>query len=271
MEPLIDKLARQKVVKGFFAAIQGLDKGSDQWALSVSVPERAMLALMFGGGFLFLLMVMSFGWIALFLPVVFLFLLNQIILLPNFCLIYGMKQKRHYKLLHFGIFLAYGIPMCLAGWSALSLYSVPANLHFLYLMFVSQRLPSGWAWNVAKFALSFLVMTVICANVWNNVVQENLYNSSDDELAPFDFFDPGDWVDDSDGSRPIVTVNHITHNSQSMNDPDTIKKGWTVADLWLIWFSLVAVSLITSIVLAWTPRLPKRLKDDLPTPALHSP
>jgi len=57
--------------------------------------------------------------------------------------------------------------------------------------------------------------------------------------------------------HPVVAVRQVVHGS-SMSEPDTINEGWSVAGLWCLWLSFVAVSLVISIVLArmpWIPRL----------------
>lgn len=262
MEPLLDKLARQKVVKDFFAVIRGYEIRADNWMHSAPVHWRIAIVVLIGGGCVTLPTVIFLGSAALFLPVfVLLFWWNCIIVLPNFCLICCARQRWHYKPLHFGIFLAYVVPMCLTGWDVFSIYFALADLHFLYLLFVGQRLPSGRVWKIAKFTVAFLMMAVICTIVWDSVVMENLYNCTDDNA--FGFLRPGDWVG-AFGTFPIVQVDHITHVSQSMSDPDTIKKGWTVTDLWLVWLSFVAVSLVVSIGLASLPWTPKRLKSNVP-------
>lgn len=267
MEPLVDKLARQKVVRDFFAVIRGCDIGSDNWMYSAPVPWRITIMLLIAGVFVIVPAVIGFGWMGLLIPVIFLLAWwNYIIVLPNFCLIWCLKQRWQYKLLHLGILLAYVIPMCLSGWNVLSIYFALADLHFLYLLLVGQKFSSGWFWNIVKFSLSLVVMVVVCTNVWDNVIMENLYNCTDDNM--FGFLTPGDWVG-AFGTFPVVQVDHITHNAQSMSDPDTIRRGWTVTDLWLVWLAFVAVSLIISIGLAWLPGTPRPLRSDAPKPALQ--
>ncbi len=48
-----------------------------------------------------------------------------------------------------------------------------------------------------------------------------------------------------------------------MNDPDEIKKGWSVVGLWGLWLSFVGLSVIISFVLALLPWIPGRLKQSL--------
>lgn len=255
MEPLFDKLARQKVVKDVFAVIRGFDKRSDNWMRSASVPGRILLVLLFGGGCLLLPAVIYYGWVAFIMAILFLWFLNHYVILPiNLCLICAIKQRWYIRLLNLFIFIAY-----LAGWGSSDKYAPFADLHFLYLMFVCQRLHFNWVWKIAKFTATLLVMTLICTIVWDNVVAENLYNDTDENM--FGFLNPGDWVSGHNG-QPIIAVDHIIHSASSMSDPDTIKKGWTVTDLWLVWLFFVANSLTISIGLALLPWMPRRLKDD---------
>jgi hypothetical protein len=75
-----------------------------------------------------------------------------------------------------------------------------------------------------------------------------LYNCTD--AVRFDYLHPGDWV-----HGQVAAVDHVVAG-RSMSEPDTIKKGWSVAGLWGLWISFFGVSLVVSFVLArktWMP------------------
>ena len=66
----------------------------------------------------------------------------------------------------------------------------------------------------------------------------------------FDYLSPGDWV-----HRQGAVVNHVVAG-RSMSEPDTIKKGWSVAGLWGLWISFFAASLAISFGFTRTTRIP---------------
>jgi hypothetical protein len=114
--------------------------------------------------------------------------------------------------------------------------------------------------NAAKFFVALIVMTICCALAWE-VVSEQFYDCTD--AASFDYLQPGNWV-----HRDVVIVDRVIHH-RSMSEPDTIKAGWTVARLWVLWYSFVACSGIVSLLLAFVPWARKRSKqtNSLPLPA----
>jgi len=67
-----------------------------------------------------------------------------------------------------------------------------------------------------------------------------------------EFLHPGDWV-----HGDYVTVPKINPND-SMSMPDSIKQGWSVPKLWLLWWSFVAASVAVSASLASLFFLEKR-------------
>src|SRR5450432_1147229 len=111
--------------------------------------------------------------------------------------------------------------------------------------------------SAAKFVVVIFVMTIVCTVVWQSFVTDKLYNCTDP--AWLDFLSPGDWVHSHDG-QPVAFVPVIVGGS--MSDPDTIKQGWSVARLWYLWYSFVAVSVVVSILLAWIRWIPKRIYKD---------
>jgi hypothetical protein len=116
----------------------------------------------------------------------------------------------------------------------------------------------------AKFVITLLVMTVACTIAWEVFVNGTLYNCTDPGWL--DFLSLGDWVHFDHG---VVYVPHIV-TDRPMSDPDTLKQGWSVARLWYLWCSFVAVSLFLSVSLARVPWIPgncdKPQQDAAPQP-----
>ena len=109
--------------------------------------------------------------------------------------------------------------------------------------------------NTAKFVVVMLAMTIAFTIFWQDVVAENLYDNTDENMLGFlhPFFLDG-WI--GQGRFPVVTVEHIVHG-RNMSDPDEIKAGWSIPGLWFLWLSLFSVSVGTGIFLArrnWIPR-----------------
>jgi hypothetical protein len=112
-----------------------------------------------------------------------------------------------------------------------------------------------WTLKIAtKFVVSFFLMTIICTIVWQEVVNERLYDCTD--AFGFDYWQPGNWVHNA-GGHPVLAVHQVVHH-RSMSEPDTIKAGWSVTDLWYLWYSFVVISLVVSTLLALVPWTPKR-------------
>ena len=108
----------------------------------------------------------------------------------------------------------------------------------------------------AKFVIVMFVMTIVCTIVWQEFVTDKLYNCTDP--AWLDFLSPGNWVHSHNG-QPVAFVPVIIGGS--MSDPDTIKEGWSVARLWYLWYSFVAVSVVISVLLARIRWIPKQSKE----------
>jgi hypothetical protein len=103
--------------------------------------------------------------------------------------------------------------------------------------------------GIAKFIMAFYVMTIVCTIAWEVFVDEKLYNSTDGVVG---YWTPGDWVDNWDGQHPIAVVPQIIPDD-NMNDPDTIKEGWTAGRLLELWFCFFGSSVAISAILAWLP------------------
>ncbi len=112
--------------------------------------------------------------------------------------------------------------------------------------------------SIVKFIGVLIAMTMINAVVWG-CVHFFIYDCTDPSFVP-DYFEPGEWVHSHDG-LPLVAVAHVVHG-HSMSEPDTIKKGWSVAELWHLWFAFVAFSLIASFLLARSLRFPRRQRSE---------
>jgi hypothetical protein len=105
--------------------------------------------------------------------------------------------------------------------------------------------------RLVKFAVAMFAMTIVCTVVWQESVTDRLYNCTDP--AWLDFLRPGDWVHAHAG-HPVVVVPKIVGGG--MEDPDTIKEGWSVSKLWFLWYSFVAVSVVLSALLSWPRWIP---------------
>jgi len=107
-----------------------------------------------------------------------------------------------------------------------------------------------------KFIVSFIAMSIVCEVAWEYTAA-NLYDDTDENMLGFfqPLMWPHPWVQPFNGNS-VVVVHQIIHG-RSMSEPDEIKEGWTVGRLWGLWFSFVAVALISSIALArirWVPK-----------------
>ena len=153
------------------------------------------------------------------------------------------------------------------GWIEGKLLPVktPAGIEFTLMLviwagFVCSLawLPSWWmkkrgleiAVSVVR-NLIFLVLlfgcTIFCVFAWDHFVAGKLYNCTDS--VPFDFLRPGDWVHSYDGIS-VVVVPEI-NPMDSMDKPDSIKEGWSIPKLWLLWWSFVFASVAVSASLAF--------------------
>jgi hypothetical protein len=96
------------------------------------------------------------------------------------------------------------------------------------------------------FLATLCAMTVVCTTVWQSFITDRLYHCTD--AAGLDFLSPGGWVHD-----PITVAGVM--RSLSMEEPDTIRRGWSVSGLWGLWWAFVAFSVGVSLVIARLPSL----------------
>jgi hypothetical protein len=129
----------------------------------------------------------------------------------------------------------------LAGFSCLF-----AVLPILWMRRRGQKIVQKMVRNMVFIAL-LLTCSIFCTYAWNNWIAGKLYNCTDS--VPFDFLRPGNWVHSHDGIS--VAVVPKINPSDSMDKPDTIKEGWSVLKLWLLWWSFVFASVAVSAVLAF--------------------
>ncbi len=107
---------------------------------------------------------------------------------------------------------------------------------------------------IKKFLLVFAVTTLIDTVAWQKYVAADLYDCVDEAYPGY--WEPGLWVHAHDG-QSVVTASQVTHK-HSMADPDTIKQGWSVPRLLVLWFAFFGASVLVSVVLARLPRIPDK-------------
>ena len=103
----------------------------------------------------------------------------------------------------------------------------------------AQILATGW-----KFLAFFFLTTIVCCVVWGYTAGD-LYDVDDPFLPAY--LEPGGWAV-TWGGHPVRTVAQIVH-AHPMGWPNTIKEGWSFTDLWALWWSFFAVSVVTSVLL----------------------
>jgi hypothetical protein len=81
------------------------------------------------------------------------------------------------------------------------------------------------------FFVSLLVCVIVYTFIWEQFVAENLYHCSDPGWLGFLF--PGDWC-------------HVAYG-------DTLKPGWSLTRLWVMWDALIVASFILSALVATMP------------------
>jgi hypothetical protein len=96
--------------------------------------------------------------------------------------------------------------------------------------------------KTVAFLFLILVCAISCIAIWNNFVDGKLYNCTDS--IPFGFLHSGDWVHSHNGLS-VAVVTKIDP-SDPMDKPDSIKEGWSIPKLWLLWLAFVAASVAIS-------------------------
>jgi hypothetical protein len=91
-----------------------------------------------------------------------------------------------------------------------------------------------------KFIVAFFCCTVVCTILWQGLVTGRIYDCTDPGWL--DYLFPGTWV------HSPVTVAHVVVG-RSMSEPDTIKAGWSIAGLWLLWLLFFGASVFVSVLL----------------------
>ncbi len=127
---------------------------------------------------------------------------------------------------------------------------------------IDKSMEGGWTLHRiveigTKFCISLFAMTILSTIVWERTAGE-LYDCTDPWVLP-GFWEPGNWVH-SWGAQAIAHAAKIMHG-RSMNEPDTLKEGWSVAGVWRLWLGFAAASLLASIVLARVPWNWRRSRD----------
>ena len=90
------------------------------------------------------------------------------------------------------------------------------------------------------FIVSLLAMLIASTMAWDAFINGKLYYCTDG--GTLDFLFVGDWVHHPESVAHIVP--------RSMSEPDEIKAGWSIAGLWFLWISFVAVSVFVSALFA---------------------
>lgn len=207
-------------------------------------------------------------FLILFLIFLDLFYFGALLGLANFCLILFAQRGWRFKLAQTSILLAYvfvaisprlGLRMS----AMLPFFFAPLGCaaHFFWLLRRSQSFGPDWGRRIAKFTAALFVTTAVCTVGWQAVVREYVYDCTDDNFSGF--LPPGNWVHEWE-DHPVMTVPKIIHG-RSMSEPDTILQGWSVAKLWCLWVALFAGCIVTSILAACLPWLPRRPPSSCPS------
>jgi hypothetical protein len=126
----------------------------------------------------------------------------------------------------------------------------------------SFRAPIPVNLQIVKFLLCIVSLSIALEVLWHTQIGPNLYDCTD--AGVFEYLIPGEWV-----HGKIMTVPKVIHN-RLMSEPDTIKEGWTVRRLWMLWMACFGGSVALSLALArahWIPfRVERILLDPPPSP-----
>jgi hypothetical protein len=99
----------------------------------------------------------------------------------------------------------------------------------------------------AKFVIAMIALSFVFAMVWQGLVANRLYDCTD--AFGFDYLQPGNWVHHPIPAKVIVA-------NRSMSEPDTIKEGWSMKRLWILWGTSVVISLAIGVRLTWMRWIP---------------
>ena len=102
---------------------------------------------------------------------------------------------------------------------------------------------------ILKFTATLFFTTVITTMVWEHFVEDHIYSCSDGVMC---YPIPADLLALTHDEWPLKFVPEIVRPT-SMSDPDLIKEGWTVGELWILWAVFLNLSLAISTTLASRP------------------
>lgn len=119
--------------------------------------------------------------------------------------------------------------------------------------------------QIVKFLLCIVPLSLGLEVLWETQIGPRVYDCTDD--CGFEYLIPGEWV-----HGKIATVPRVVHN-RSMSEPDTIKQGWTVPRLWMLWLACFGGSVALSLALARTHWIPYRVEQIIlePPPSRKAP
>jgi hypothetical protein len=98
--------------------------------------------------------------------------------------------------------------------------------------------------TIIKFFLSMVLMTFVCAFVWEKFVDGSIYDNRDS--IGLGYLSTDDW--NGSDPWPVVVVKNVV-SDRAMSEPDEIKEGWSVASLAGLWFLFFGTSLGLSLLL----------------------
>ena len=105
--------------------------------------------------------------------------------------------------------------------------------------------------SLVAFAVSSLIMLVVCTWAWDEFVNGKLYYCTDGGSMDF-ICGGGGWVD-----HPVSVAKVVPHR---MEEPDEIKQGWSSSGLTRLWYSFALGSVLLSALVAgvvWKAASPK--------------
>jgi hypothetical protein len=103
--------------------------------------------------------------------------------------------------------------------------------------------------SAAIFVFAMIAATIGYTYLWDYQVAGRVYVCTDSGSMDYIIMD---WASINNGHWPAIVVKQI-HQNVTMNDPDEIIEGWSVPRLWALWYSLLASSILLSIMAAGFP------------------